>query len=616
MSCTEFDPGYNPFRLDDLLFTALPNPVRTPLLKLSEWVLGLDGLARGYEQLAECDTPDIFAAQSLQYLNVAPRVTGGSLAHIPSEGPVVVVANHPFGGIEGVVMTLLLRSVRSDVRIMANSLLKRIPELEETIIGVNPYGHRGAVRKNFTPLREAVRWLKNGGLLLVFPAGDVSRFHPRDLMVRDSRWDATIARLVRASKAQVVPVHFSGRNSLLFHSLGLLHPLLRSLMLPRELANKRDRVIELHIGEAITARRLAGKGGDDEIARYLRLHTCMLPRPAEKAAEAVVEDADEPVALAPPIEPALLAAEVAALPAGQCLAESGDLMVFYARAGQIPWLLQELGRLRELTFREVGEGTGKASDIDLYDSYYLHLFIWHGESRQVVGAYRLGLADEIMGKYGKKGLYSHSLFRYSKRLLRAINPAIELGRSFVRPEYQRSFTPLMLLWKGIGQFVARHPHYAVLFGPVSISNDYTSTSQQLLIDFLRANNYDEQLSRHIRPRKPYRGSLRAVWRKAELAGLGTIDAVSELVTIQESGEKGMPILIKQYLKLGGRLLGFNVDRAFNDCIDGLIMVDLRQTDERVLQKYMGREGAQAFLAGHEEIHANAVRTKEQTQQGR
>ncbi|MCW9088960.1 MAG: lysophospholipid acyltransferase family protein [Gammaproteobacteria bacterium] len=598
MNRTEFDQSYNPFRLDDLLFTALPNPVRKPLLVLSERLLGLDRLARGYEQLTECDTPDVFAAQALQYLNVAPRIVGGDLAHIPSSGPVVVVANHPFGGMEGVVMTLLLRSVRPDVRIMANSLLKRIPELDETIIGVNPYGHRGAVKKNIAPLREALRWLKSGGLLLVFPAGDVSRFHPQDLTIRDSRWDATIAWLVRASQAQVVPVHFSGRNSLLFHSLGLLHPLLRSLMLPRELDNKRDRAIDLHIGDAISPRRLVGKGNDDEIAKYLRLHTCMLPRPAEKAAEAADAQAAELAALAPAVDSALLAAEVAALPAGQRLAESGDLKVFYARSNQLPWLLQELGRLRELTFRDVGEGTGKASDIDLYDSYYLHLFIWNAESREVVGAYRLGLADEITQKYGKKGLYSHSLFRYSKRLLRALNPAIELGRSFVRPEYQRSFTPLMLLWKGIGQFVAHHPHYAVLFGPVSISNDYSSTSQQLLIDFLRANNYDERLSRHIRPRKPYRGSLRPVWRKADLAGMGTIDEVSELVSLQESGGKGVPILIKQYLKLGGRMLGFNVDRSFNDCIDGLIMVDLRQTDERVLQKYMGKEGAQAFLAGH------------------
>jgi putative hemolysin len=260
--------------------------------------------------------------------------------------------------------------------------------------------------------------------------------------------------------------------------------------------------------------------------------------------------------------------------------------------------MQEIGRLREITFRAVGEGSGRPSDVDLYDSYYLHLFIWNSETHELVGAYRLGLADELYHHFGKRGLYSYSLFRYSRRLLKAINPAIELGRSFVRLEYQRNFTPLLLLWKGIGQFVQRHPRYSVLFGPVSISNDYSSTSQQLLVDFLHANNYDDRLSRLIRPRTPYRAALKPVWRKAELAGMGSIDNVSELVAMQEEGKKGVPILIKQYLKLGGRMLGFNVDREFNDCIDGLIMVDLLQTDTKVLQKYMGREGAEGFLAYH------------------
>ncbi len=592
---------FNPFRIDDLLLTSLPRVVKAPLLNIVERLLGLDWLARGYEKLEETDTPDQFAAQTLQYMNVVPRVVDGDLANVPKSGPVVVVANHPFGGIEGVIMTLLLRQVRPDVRIMANGLLKRIPEMSETFIGVNPYGHARATRENLKPLREAMRWLNDGGLLVVFPAGDVSRFRPANFTIRDEKWDASISRMIRKSGAQVVPMHIGGRNSILFHALGLIHPLLRSLMLPRELANKRDRAIEFRVGESISNKRVTSNGNDDEIAKYLRLRSYMLNRINESKREtpiAVEKDAMMPIAEA--IEPQLMADEVVALPSQQQLAESGSLKVYFARAPQIPYLLQELGRLREVTFREVGEGTGKATDIDLYDSYYLHLFIWNEESREVVGAYRLGLADEIVTKYGKKGFYSHSLFRYSKRLLKAINPAIELGRSFVRPEYQRSFAPLMLLWKGIGQFVANHPHYAVLFGPVSISNDYCSVSQQLLIDFLRANNYDSELSRHIRPRKPYRGKLRAVWRQAELAGIGSIDDVSELVAIQESGEKGVPILIKQYLKLGGRLLGFNVDRDFNDCIDGLIMVDLRQTDERVLQKYMGRDGATAFTALHKD----------------
>lgn len=596
---TRNEKPFNPFTLNDLLFPNLPPVVKKPLLSLTERLLGLQPLARGYEQLPPSDSAESFARQTLAYLNVEPRIVAGELETIPKEGPVVVVANHPFGGIEGVIMAALLRRVRPDVRIMTNTMLKRIPELSETFLGVNPYGHARATRENLKPLREAVRWLNGGGLLVVFPAGDVSRLRPTRMHISDDRWDAGIARLIRLTEAKVVPVHISGRNSVLFHALGLVHPLLRSLMLPRELANKHNLSIELRVGEAIGSKRIQSNGSDDDIAKYLRLHTYMLARPrqvAERRGEKPQQGQLQPVVDA--IETNLLRAEIHALPESQALAESGGLKVYYAKAAQIPWLLQEIGRLRELTFRAVGEGTGRATDIDLYDAYYLHLFIWNEESGEVVGAYRLGLADDIVEKFGRKGLYSYSLFRYSRRFLKALNPAIELGRSFVRPEYQRSFAPLMLLWKGIGEFVARFPRYAVLFGPVSISNDYSSLSQQLLIDFLRMNNFDNVLSRHIRPRKPYRKALRPVWGKTDLAGMASIDEVSELVSLQESDEKGVPILIKQYLKMGGRLLGFNVDRDFGDCIDGLIMVDLRQTDERVLQKYMGREGARAFLAYH------------------
>lgn len=592
---------FNPFRLDDLLFTSMSSRIRGPLLALSERLLGLKPLAEGYDALPDDLSSTAFANVTLNYLNVETPIASGSLANIPKEGATVVVANHPFGGIEGVIMASMLQQVRPDVRIMANGMLQRIPELSDTLIGVNPYGHSRARKENLRPLREALRWLQGGGLLMVFPAGDVSRLRPLDGVIRDEKWDASIARIICHSSADVVPVYFEGRNSVMFHAVGLLHPCLRSLTLARELWNKRDARIAMHLGKVISNHNLMTLGGNDEVARYLRLHTYLLASGAPGKPEAKGFPSGTKEGMAPIVDavaPQRLSDEVNALPSDQQLAESGAMQVYYANAAQIPWTMQEIGRLREITFRAVGEGTGRPSDIDLYDSYYLHLFIWNSDTQEVVGAYRLGLSDEIYNHYGKRGLYSHSLFRYSKRLLKAINPAIELGRSFVRVEYQRSFTPLLLLWKGIGQFLQRHPRYSVLFGPVSISNDYSSTSQQLLVDFLRANNFDDKLGRLIRPRSPYRGTLKPVWRQAELAGMGTIDNVSELVAMQEEGDKGVPILIKQYLKLGGRMLGFNVDRAFNDCIDGLIMVDLLQTDPKVLQKYMGREGGASFLAHH------------------
>ena len=300
--------------------------------------------------------------------------------------------------------------------------------------------------------------------------------------------------------------------------------------------------------------------------------------------------------LRPEVPAALLKAEVHALPLEQRLAESSGLQVIYARAAQIPWCLQEIGRLRELTFREVGEGTGKATDIDLFDAYYLHLFVWDSKHDRIVGAYRMGLTDEILARFGKRGLYTHSLFKYGSPLLRHLSPAIELGRSFVRPEYQRSFSPLMLLWRGIGRFVARSPRYALLIGPVSISNDYAPSSRRLMVDFLSQHNGAGELSRHVKPRRPFR--TEAIELPPGAALLRDIDDVSKAVAQIERDAKGVPILLKQYLKLGGKLLGFNADPTFGDALDGLIRVDLRGTERRLLSHYMGEEGAATFFAWH------------------
>jgi len=335
------------------------------------------------------------------------------------------------------------------------------------------------------------------------------------------------------------------------------------------------------------------------IARLLeeglkRMLAGLSPARSPRAAAAQIEQA--PVASA--IPDTLLRAEVEALPAEQRLVESGQYLIQYARAAQIPWCLQEIGRLRELTFRAAGEGTGKASDIDLFDAYYLHLFLWDREAKMIVGAYRMGLADEILARYGKRGLYTQSLFRYGPRLLHTLNPAIELGRSFVRAEYQRSFSPLLLLWRGIGQFILRSPHYAVLFGPVSISNSYAPVSRELMVDYLSANNSEAGLARHVKPRRPFRVDRSKIRKEVEVTDLKDIEHLSRVIARIEHDSKGVPILLKQYLKLGGRLLGFNADDHFGDALDGLVVVDLRASEPRVLARYMGAEGAAAFFAHH------------------
>jgi putative hemolysin len=584
----------HPFRLNGSLRITRHGGLNRLLESTVEQAFSLARLDRMYQALPPVADCDAFLQQALDTFNIGVHCTDEALQRIPASGPLVVVANHPFGALEGVILAQQLRRVRPDVKILANFILERIPELRELFISVDPFGGDGAAGRNLRPLKQALTHLQQGGLLVIFPAGEVSHLHLRGGTI-DPPWNNTVARLVRRTGAPVLPMYFPGSNSLMFQLAGLLHPRLRTALLPRELLNKRNRTIAVHVGTPLPFARLK-TFDDDAMTAQLRLRCYALAAhdagPAQPACLPGRAQEDIAAAVAAP----LLCAEVEALPQEQLLDQSGEFQVWYARAGQMPWLLQEIGRLREITFRAAGEGTGSSRDIDLYDAYYLHLFIWDKEQRRVVGAYRLGLADEIARRFGVKGLYTHSLFRYRRHLLQQLGPAIELGRSFVRPEYQRSYSPLLLLWKGIGQFVARHPHYRTLFGPVSISGDYATQSQQLLVQFLRANNYLPQLARLVRPRRPFRAPLGPVWLRHNAPD--DLEQLSELVSAMERDQKGVPVLLRQYLKLGGHILGFNVDEAFNNALDGLIMVDLRQTDPKVLAKYMGREQAAHFRVLH------------------
>ena len=602
--------GSSPFAIDPplrLTPSAAVNRLATALLGR---VSGLSHLHRLYLQAPQAPLQD--QAQFLQYVielfDINLEFDRDSLARIPRSGPLVIVANHPFGAIEGILLAFILKQVRSDIKIMANYFLQRVPQLDDLFIGVDPFGGNNATAKNQNPMREAVRWLADGHLLVVFPSGTVSHLDVRSKKVRDPEWMVSVARLIKLAKAPVLPVFFPGRNSLLFQLAGLVHPLLRTLLIPRELLNKQGQTIKLQLGNVLAHSRLQDKP-DADLIKHLRMRTYMLGQlsqlsapqdKAEKKAEKrlVTPQARYNEALIKPVPANLLKAEILQLPSPQCLIDNSSMQVLYATANQIPWTLREIGRLREHTFRLSGEGTGKSIDTDLYDNYYLHLFVWDKQEQCIVGAYRLGLADEIVQKYGVQGLYTHTLFRYNRQLIRKLAPAIELGRSFIRPEYQKGYAPLMLLWKGICAFVAAHPKYKNLFGPVSISNDYDSVSRQLLVQFLRHNNYQTDLARLVRARSPFRQSSQQAFNGGDLSCFTDLDSISEIIAQLESDQKGIPILLKQYLKLGGTLLGFNVDPDFNDALDGLIMVDLTKADNRLLQKYMGADGVQQFLAAH------------------
>ena len=574
----------------------------TRLQRLALRVLpALARLHRIRDEVRRLDDPFAVAEYALRELRVDLRLSAADVDRIPATGGVVVTANHPFGGLDGLLAIAGIGRRRRDLRILANAELARIEELRALIIPVDPFGGPKAARANVAGLRQALRWMEGGGALLVFPAGEVSHLHLRSAAITDPPWSATAARLVRLAGTPVVPLHIAGANSVLFQIAGLVHPRLRTLLLPAELANKAGARVQARIGQTIAPARYRGIESDEHLASYLRLRTYALrvePEPSyggPTAAGHVAGRGVEPIAAE--VEPERVAREVEALPDASLLASAGNLRVHIASATEIPWTLQELGRLRELTFRAVGEGTGRSSDIDLFDDYYEHLVLWDTEERRIAGGYRLGRTDLIWRRFGRRGLYTSTLFEYGDLFLGLLGPALELGRSFVRVEYQRSFAALMLLWKGIAEYVGRNPRYCRLIGPVSISNDYQPLSRELQVAFL-SNRLLDPLMASVRPKRAFRGrlSLRSVGLASRWPA--DIDELSRLVAGVEPDGKGAPVLLRQYLRLGGRVLGFRIDPDFGNALDCLMLVDLRRTEPKVLRKYMSESAWARFQRKH------------------
>jgi putative hemolysin len=588
----------SPFRLLD---NRRPRPVLGPLARIAEHTLGLARLDRLHRPL--CDAPDArsFLARGLGAFRVTADTAPGDRARIPAQGPCLVVANHPFGAMEGVLILDELLRVRPDVKVLANHLLTRFTHLAEHLIAVDPFGGAQAAARNIRPLREAIAWLAQGGMLVVFPAGEVAHRRWGERGVREPEWPETIARILRKTKASTLPVFFGGHNGALFQLAGLVHPVLRTLLLPRAALRNRGRAVPMRIGNPVAFDRLARLPSDRELVDYLRLRTLILGRRlhSERREHGARRGAAKLTPVVPPVAPDLLAADIAALPRDGRLVEAGDFEVWIGTAADLPHVLREIGRLREICFRAVGEGTGRAIDLDGFDADYLHLFVWRPAERRIVSAYRLGQVDVLRQQGGPGALYTSTLFRYEPPFLDHVADALEVGRSFVCQDYQRSYMPLMLLWKGIGAFVVRHPRYRKLFGPVSISAAYEKASRELMLDHLRRHEFLPEFAEHVAPRRPVRGGnverfgLR--WTPAMLDDLGDVSA---MVAEMESDQKGVPVLIREYLKLGGKLVGFNVDRSFHGVVDGLVVVDLLETPSRILARYLGKDGERMFRDYH------------------
>lgn len=573
--------------------------LKSPLGAVADRVLGLKNMSRFYHGFDANMSAYDFANAILDGLGTHYDISDADLARIPAEGPCIVVSNHPHGMIDGLFVMSVLQRVRKDFRVMANHFLAQYHQLRPLFVEVNPFGGREAIKQNIASTRFATKFIQDGHMLMMFPGGEVSSLDRHTRKIMDPEWDPGVARFIEKTGAPVVPMFIHGRNSAFFQGAGLINPRLRTALLVREMMNKKGHHISATVGETVDAKMLCGLGDRQKISSYLRSKTYLV---GEKVKQKIFlgrsgNISREEEIIVQPINAAAMRNEIEHLSAENCILSSGSFDVIYADSEEIPQTVQEIGRLRELSFREVGEGTGKKSDLDLFDTYYKHLFIWDKEKDCIAGGYRLGHADHILDKYGPKGLYINSLFKLDKELQQDLRYALEVGRSFVTPQYQKQYSSLMLLWKGIAHYVGRHPEYRILFGPVSISNDYHPISQELLVRYLSRTNVEKRRASQVTPRQPYKAKKNLTENLVDLDATD-LNIIADLLNTVEQDDKGIPVILRQYLKLQGQILGFNIDPDFNNSVDCLLWVDLMRTEAPMLKRYMGEE-TDNFRAYHE-----------------
>ncbi|MEJ2109925.1 MAG: GNAT family N-acyltransferase [Acidobacteriota bacterium] len=555
-----------------------------PLLK----ILSIDGLDRLYQD-SHNSSGITFVDKILNAMNVT----------IAQKGPCIVVSNHPFGGIEGILIAAVLQKIRPDCKILANYFLSFIPELRDLFIFVDPFDRKNSKTKNIAPLKQAFSHLKNEGVLVLFPSGAVSHLFIAKGMICDPPWQKNMGRFIEKANAPVLPVFFKGANNFSFQTIGLIHPIFRTLMLPRQLTNKYNMKFHMSIGSLVTSQKLNNYPDSGEILQYLRKRTYNLSNRYSVKTDINSIDHVSHANITETIDPIVLSKEYKSIPEDQILFKQRDQSVFFAEANQIPNILRQVGREREIAFRNVQEGTGLTCDVDRYDEYYLHLIAWDEENNGIIGSYRMGLSDLILKNFGKKGLYTHSLFKFKTSYIAQLQPAIELGRSFIVKRYQRQISSLFILWRGIGEFLVRNNRYRYLFGPVSISRSYKTPSQRLLLDYLLKYHRDEKSCKQVKARN---FKMKGLGRSNMKEYMATqFPELEDMISDIENDSTGVPILIRQYLKLGAEFVAFNIDEKFSNVIDGLIVVDLCRSDEKTLARYLGQEGIRKYLAHHQSL---------------
>ena len=517
-----------------------------------------------------------FIDSMIEQLRIKFEIIEDELNNIPAEGPFITVSNHPFGGIDGMLLIKLISAKRPDYKVVPNFLLKRIEPLNRFIFNENPFEGRPADRSSKPSTKEIVDYLQSGSPVGFFPAGEVSGYDQATNKITDRKWQYQVLRMIRTSRVPVIPVYFKGSNSRFFNFLGMISPHLQTVKLPTEVFSKKKRIIRIRIGSPISVKEQDEFKDIARYGRFIRAKTYALGTALEvkkffkhknkrlRKAKKVID----------PVPLEKIESEINRILPEYSLFKNKNYILFCVPSFEIPNIMNEIGRLRETSFRMVGEGTNRPIDIDEYDLYYYQLFIWDEDDKRIVGAYRVGKGNDIMQEYGIKGFYIQSLFRINRRFYPILSKSLELGRSFVVPEYQKKTLPLFLLWKGILYFLLKNPEYRYLVGPVSISNNFSKFSRGLIIKFIKEHYYNKEFAKYIKPRKKFRVPAHKIDTEIILENSSDINKLDKFIKEIETGHITMPVLLKKYLKQNGKIVEFNIDPKFNNALDGLLVLDM------------------------------------------
>ena len=549
-------------------------------------VMQIDKVNDLYANLEQYKGLDFLKA-FFELLHIESIVEEEELLRIPKEGAFITVSNHPFGVVDGLLLMRYLAEERPNFKVMANFLLKKIEGITDYIIPVNPLESHQEAYSSLHGMKLALQHLKNGHPLGIFPAGEVSTYQTDKKTVADRQWQLPAIKLIKKAKVPIVPIYFQGSNSRIFHLIGRIHPLLRTATLPREMFNKKGEEVRIRIGNPISVRSQEDFEDVERFGRFLRAKTYALGSTIEIKKffrTPSLKFPTKPQEIVAPISSQVIEKEIQQLKkTGKLLFTQQEYECYVTSSMHIPAILNEIGRLREITFREIGEGTNKSTDLDEFDLYYHHLFIWDKEAKQLVGAYRLGKGNNIMRRFGKKGFYIESLFKISDEFVPYLEKSLELGRSFIAKTYQQKRLPLFLLWKGILYFLVKNPEYQYLIGPVSISNAYTTASRSLIVQFIQKHYFNHTLAAYVEPRKKFNPQINLLDTEALFDETQDISKLDKLLLDLESNHFTVPVLLKKYIQQNAQIIAFNVDPKFNDALDGLMILDINEVPEKTIQ---------------------------------